>query len=210
MLPLLAPGVIEKIYDACLLMEPTCDIGIMVSSSKELFTELKTIIPARVHGQRIEILWSGLPPTYHSHDWELLLRNAMAEVSPGAGPDPSQYLGTRLQAYEGSVENIMEELGCTWIPTYTDATGGGPPVGVFLHVHDNVDEEIYRDIIHIAFGSLMIHLVGATEADLFEDVMDYLYDSCGVVAAFAGHITISDDDDIDLGSSSALRSKNDL
>ena len=51
-LPLLAPGDIEKIHDACLFMEPTCDIGIMVSSSRELFTELKTIIPARVRGQR--------------------------------------------------------------------------------------------------------------------------------------------------------------
>ncbi len=47
---------------------------------------------------------------------------------------------------------------------------------------------------------------------MFEDVMDHLYESCGVVVAFAGHITISDDDDITLGSSSALlfRPKNDL
>jgi hypothetical protein len=111
-LPLLAPGDIKKIHDACLFMEPTCDIGIMVSSSKELFTELKNIIPARVCGQRMEILRSGLPPTYCSHDWQLWLRNTMAEACPGAGPNPSQYMGTRLQANEGSVENIMEELGC--------------------------------------------------------------------------------------------------
>jgi hypothetical protein len=47
---------------------------------------------------------------------------------------------------------------------------------------------------------------------LFEDVMDHLYESCGVMAAIAGHIMISDEDDIYLGSSSALlfRSKNDL
>ena len=117
-----------------------------------------------------------------------------------------------MQAYEGSVENIIEELGCTWFPTYTEATGGGPPVGVFLHVHDDGDKEIFRDLIHIAFGSFMIHLVGATDADLFEDVMDHLYESCGVMAAFAGHITISDDDNIHLGSSSALLfcPKNDL
>ena len=143
---------------------------------------------------------------------DLWLRNTMAEDHPGAGPNPSQYTGTRLQAYEGSVEDIMEELGCTWFPTYTDATGGGPPAGVFLHVYDDGDEEVYCDIIHITFGSFMIHLVGATDADLFEDIMDHLYESCGVMAAFAGYITISGDDDIDLGSSSALhfRSKNDL
>ncbi len=111
MLPLLAPGVIEKIHDACLFMEPTCDIGIMVNSSSELLAELKTIIPVRVRGQRMEVLWSGLPPIFRSHDWELWLRNIMADMAgdyPGAGPDPSQYLGTRLQAYQGSVENIME------------------------------------------------------------------------------------------------------
>ena len=121
-------------------------------------------------------------------------------------------MGTRLQAYEGSVENLMEELGCPWFPTYTDAPGGGPSVGVFLHVHNDGDEEVYRDIIHIAFGSFMIHLVGARDADLFEDITDHLYESCGVMAAFAGHITIPSDDDIDLGSSSALhfRPKNDL
>ena len=58
----------------------------------------------------------------------------------------------------------------------------------------------------------MIHLVGETDADFFEDIMDDLHETWGVMTAFAGHIMISDDDDITLGSSSALlfRSKNDL
>ena len=105
----------------------------------------------------------------------------------------------------------MEELGCTWFPNYTDATGGGSPVGVFLHVHDDGDEDVYRDIIHIAFGSFMIHLVGARDLDWFENIMDELYESCGVMVAFAGHITITGNDDVDLGSSAALhlRLKND-
>jgi hypothetical protein len=158
-IPRLAPGDIESIHDACLFMEPTCDISIMVGSSKELLSELKNTIPARVRGQRMEVLWSGLPPIYRSQDWQLWLRNTMAEDHPGAGPNPSQYMGTRLQAYEGSVEDIMEERGCTWFPTYTDATEGGPPTGVFLHIYDDGDEEVYRDIIHIAIGSFMIHLV---------------------------------------------------
>ena len=58
----------------------------------------------------------------------------------------------------------------------------------------------------------MIHLVGAKDADLFEVIMDHLYESCGVMAAFAGHITITGDDDVDLGSFTALRlrPRNDL
>ena len=158
----------------------------------------------------MEVLWSGLPPTYRSTEWQLWLRNTMEEDHPGAGPNPSQYMGTRLPAYEGSVEDIMEELGCTWFPTYTD--GSSFPEGVFLHVHDDGDEEVFRDVIHIAFGSFMIHLVGATDADLFEDIMDHLHNTYGVMAAFASHITISDEDDITLESSSVLliRSKNDL
>ena len=209
-LPLLAPDDIESIHDACLFIEPTHDISIMAGSSKELLFELKNTIPARMRGQRMEVLWSGLPPIYRSQDWQLWVRNTMAEDHPGAGPNPSQYMGTRLQAYEGSVENIMEELGCTWFPTYTN--GSSFPVGVFLHVYDDGDKEVYRDIIHIVFGSFMIHLVGAMDADLFEDAMDHLHDTCGIMAAFAGHITIPDEDDLTLGSSSALlfRPKNDL
>ncbi len=212
MLPMLAPVIIEKIHNACLFMEPTCDIVIMVNSLRELLAELKTIIPVRVRGQGMEVLWSGLPPIFRSHDWELWQRNIMAGNYPGAGPDPSQYLGTQLPAYEGLVKNIMEELSCTWVPTCTDATGGGFPVGVFLHVHDDGDEEVYRDIIHIAFGSFMIHFVGAKDADLLEDIMDHLYESCWLMAAFAVHIKITGDDDVDLGSSAELhlRLKNNL
>ncbi len=65
-------------------------------------------------------------------------------------------------------------------------------------------EEVYRDIIYIAFGSSMIYLVGARDAVLFEDIMDHLYENCWMMAAFAGHITITGDDDVDLRSSASL------
>ena len=81
-LPLLAPGVIEKIHDAWLCMEPTCDIGIMVHLSRELLAELKTIIPVRVRDQRIEVLWSGVGTTAHLPEPRLV---AVAAQHHGGG-----------------------------------------------------------------------------------------------------------------------------
>jgi hypothetical protein len=57
-LPLLAPEDIESINDACLFIERTWDIRLMVGSLKELLLEVKNIIPARMRGQRMEVLWS--------------------------------------------------------------------------------------------------------------------------------------------------------